>query len=106
LWGGQGYALGAIGNAYHLKGDPGRGREYLERAVAIVREAGQRQFEARFLWYLGHAEHALGHAGQALESWRRALEIPVEGGLITAEQAGDLLATPVGDLPQDLDFLQ
>lgn len=104
--GGRGLALGMIGKAYSLKGEPQRAAAYLEQAIAIVRESGQREFEAWFLWYLGHARRALGNTDAALDCWRKALELSVRSGGMTPDQANALLATDPDDLPQEFELLR
>ena len=50
---GKTYRLAGLGNAYFDLGEKTKAIDYLEQALAVVREIEDRQFEAEYAWDLG-----------------------------------------------------
>jgi tetratricopeptide (TPR) repeat protein len=71
------YALGTLGTAYFLSGQPVQAVEYLERSLAIG--AGDARAQATRAYYLGESLRALGKAEAARDAYQRACQELPEG---------------------------
>ena len=77
---GEGTDLGNLGNAYADLGDARRAIDYLDQALAIAREIGDRYNEGADLGNLGLAYADLGDARTAIDYYEQALAIDREIG--------------------------
>ncbi len=78
--GGEGAALGNLGNAYRDLGQLERAVDYYEQAVVISREIGDRRGEGNHLGNLGLAYADLGQVERAIDYYEQALVISREIG--------------------------
>jgi tetratricopeptide (TPR) repeat protein len=88
----EGVNLGNLGNAYHDLGQVERAIEYLEQALAIARDIGDRSLEGNQLGNLGNAYKDMGQVKRAIEYLEQALAIAREIGDRSSEgnQLGNL----------------
>ena len=78
--GGEGQALGNVGNAYMGLGEPRRAIEFYEEYLEIAREMGDREGEGQALGNLGGTYRALGETRRAIEFYEQDLAIAREIG--------------------------
>jgi tetratricopeptide (TPR) repeat protein len=71
----EGNVLCSLGNAYDDLGDVRKAIGYLEQALEIAREIGDRRGEGNHLANMGQAYKRLGDVARARELWEEALRI-------------------------------
>jgi tetratricopeptide (TPR) repeat protein len=76
----EGNVLRSLGNAYDDLGDVRKAIGYLEQALEIAREIGDRRGEGNALGNLRAAYHRLGEVRKAIGYYEQALEIDREIG--------------------------
>ena len=81
---GEAWILNNLGDALGFTRHS-EGIDYLERSLAIRREVGDRMGEAQAANNLADAYHWLGRTDEALELYRRALELNREVGYRSAK---------------------
>jgi tetratricopeptide (TPR) repeat protein len=78
--GAEGAALGNLGNASYLLGQPQRAIDFHEQQLAIAREIGDRRAEGSALGGLGLANSDLGQPQRAIDFYQQSLAIAREIG--------------------------
>ena len=76
----RGGALGNLGSAWYLLGEPRRAIDYYEQHLVIAREIGDRRGEGNALGNLGVAYQNLGEPRRAIDYYKQALAIYHEIG--------------------------
>ncbi len=74
------YIYSNLGEVCRVLGQIALAREYLERALSICREAGNRKEEGGILNNLGRAHYDLGNKEKAQECYEHALKLSIEVG--------------------------
>ena len=72
---GEGWALCGLGLLCHQRGDDPAAREHCQQAAQIAQEINARPVQAHALTCLGHALASLGDLEEAVDAYRRALEL-------------------------------
>ncbi|WP_083936894.1 AfsR/SARP family transcriptional regulator [Longispora albida] len=97
------YLAGTLTNlAEHHRGtgDTWQAVEFFTEAIGVARRASAIDVLSEALWFLGAAHHDLGTHAEARVLQRQSADLLCEMGVMTAEEAETLLASPVPEPPE------